>query len=389
MVIVTGLDALLRDSSRLRGRRVGLIANHTSVTRDLDYSWRALPAAGAALRRIFSPEHGLYGAAQDQIPVADQPGAPVEVVSLYGDSFESLSPRFEHLDDLDVVLFDIQDVGARYYTFVNTMALFMSALDGRGIEFVVLDRPNPLGGERVEGPMLEEGYESFVGVLPVPVRHGLTAGELALLWRDARGLDIPLTVVRMEGWRRNMLFQDTGLPWVPPSPNMPTERTAAVYPGLCLLEGTNASEGRGTTTPFEIFGADYVDADELAGALNELALPGARFRPMYFLPTFHKFAGRTIAGAYLHVTDPAAFEPFRAGVAVVKTLHDLRSEAFAFREEVYEFETEHPAFDLLCGSSSIRTMIEAGADLDAIAETWRAPQERFAAEKSAYHLYAS
>ncbi len=388
-MIATGLDVFLRDCQRYRGRRIGLIANHTSVTSDLDYSWRRLLGAGLDLRRIFSPEHGLYGTEQDQLPVAEQPGAAVEVVSLYGDTFESLMPDAEQLDDLDVVLFDVQDVGARYYTFVNTMALFMKAIDGRGIEFIVLDRPNPLGGERVEGPMLGGGYESFVGVLPVPVRHGLAAGELAMLWHRTQGLDAPLSVVQMEGWRRNMLFGDTGQPWVPPSPNMPTERTAAVYPGMCLFEGTNVSEGRGTTTPFELIGADFVDADELADAMNALALPGVCFRPMYFIPTFHKHANTTVGGLYTHVTDAAAFEPFRAGVALVKAVHDLYPAAFAFRTEVYEFETDHLAFDLLCGGSTIRTLIEAGAPLDTIASTWDADQARFAETKRDFHLYES
>jgi uncharacterized protein YbbC (DUF1343 family) len=360
-MVVTGLKRFLDRAGKYGKRRIGLIANQTSVDSALRYSWEALARRGMAPVRIFSPEHGLFGTEQDQIAAVEGRHGGIEVVSLYGGNYGSLIPEPGMLDDLDLVLFDIQDIGARYYTFVNTMALFMRELHGRDIEFMVLDRPNPIGGDLVEGPMLESGYGSFVGVMPVPVRHGMTAGELALLYRDVTKIDISLTVMEMEGWERSMRFADTGLAWIPPSPNMPTLNTALVYPGMCLLEGTNVSEGRGTTTPFENFGAPFAEAERLVSVLNGYDLPGVFFRPVRFKPTFHKFAGRSIDGAFIHVTDPRAFRPFLTGVAVVKAYHDLCGE-FAFLRASTMFNDTHPAFDLLTGGPGIREAIEKGLE---------------------------
>jgi uncharacterized protein YbbC (DUF1343 family) len=308
------------------------------------------------------------------------------VESLYGDSAATLAPSEEHLGDLDAVVFDIQDVGSRYYTYVNTMVLFMKVLHGRGIEFIVLDRPNPLGGATVEGPGMRHGFESFVGILPIPVRHGLTAGEIARLALSHFSLDLELVVMEMEGWDRAMFYDDTGLPWVPPSPNMPTLDTAMVYPGSCLFEGTTVSEGRGTTTPFQVLGAPGVAPNALAGELEGLPIPGVRFRPVWYRPTFNKHCGKTLGGVFIHVVDRDLFRPFATGVVLAAVFRKLYA-GFEFTRGVYEFNSEHPAFDLLAGSACIREMIEAGDSIESILASW-AEEERGAADAMRdYHLY--
>ncbi len=385
-MIHTGLDRLLARPDTLRNRRLGLIANHTSVNCALRYSWDLLSGEGVKIKKIFSPEHGLFGTEQDQVPVSGRIDFPFDIISLYGETGDSLAPVRTHLDGLDCVLFDIQDIGTRYYTYVNTMVLFLKELHSHDIEFMVLDRPNPLGGCAVEGPVLKKGFESFVGLLPVPVRHGLTAGELARLAVDYFKLDVNLRVIEMTGWSRDMFYDDTGLPWVPPSPNMPTLATAFVYPGMCLLEGTGASEGRGTTTPFEVIGAQGIRPRELADRLNESGLPGVYFRPVYFKPTFNKFCGETIGGVYIHVTDRELFRPFRAGIALVCALRDMMA-GFEFLSGVYEFNDLHPAFDLLTGGSVIREMIVKGTPLDRMAALWEKEEKVFAGITGDYHIY--
>lgn len=386
-MVATGLDILLRNTERFQNRNIGLIVNQTSVTPELKYSWNLLKEKGLHLKRIFSPEHGLFATEQDQIAVAYQPELGCELVSLYGDSAESLLPDKTLLDDLDLILFDIQDVGSRYYTYVNTLALFMEAVSGRDIEIMVLDRPNPLGGTIVEGPMLEPAFRSFVGIFPVPVRHGMTAGELAHLYRDLKKLDVNLSVIAMEGWNRSMLFPETGLPWIPPSPNMPTFTTAEVYPGMCLFEGLNVSEGRGTTTPFQLSGAPFIKPEELAGRLTEYGLEGIRFRPVWFKPTFHKFSGEIIGGIWLQVTDHAKFRSFATGVAMTAALRELYPGHVQFLQGVYEFNDTIPAFDLLAGNSSIRTSIENGCDITDVLATWKLDEAEFSDIKQNFHLY--
>ncbi len=388
-MVNNGLDILLANPARLTGRRVGLIANQTSVSAQLDYSWTLLQHAGVKLKRIFSPEHGLFAVEQDQIAVTHQPDTGCEIVSLYGHNEQSLKPVRELLDGLDLVLFDIQDVGSRYYTYVNTLALFMKASAGLDIEIMVLDRPNPLGGELIEGPLLNPAFHSFVGVMPVPVRHGLTAGEIAHFWRDYKKLDLNLSVVAMEGWRRRMLFPETGLPWVPPSPNMPTVEVAEVYPGMCLFEGLNVSEGRGTTTPFLLSGAPFVDPEALACRLDSMPLEGVVFRPTWFRPTFHKYAGEAVGAIFLHVTDHNLFRPFATGVAMTCALRELYGEQLAFLDGLYEFRDDIPAFDLLAGSSEIRSMILDNCDSNTIIASWEKDETAFAAIKPGFHLYDS
>jgi uncharacterized protein YbbC (DUF1343 family) len=358
----------------------------------------ALAAAQVNLTRLFGPEHGIRGEAQDMIGVAGtcDPRTGIPVTSLYGETFESLLLDPAELVDLDVLLIDLQDVGSRYYTFIWTMALCLESAARAGVVVMVLDRPNPIGGAAVEGGEVLPGAESFVGLGSLPVRHGLTIGEVARLlcagmpWggeRFARPLDCDLQVVAMRGWQRGDLFEATGLPWVLPSPNMPTVDTALVYPGLCLLEGTNISEGRGTTRPFEILGAPFIDGYGLADRLAADGLPGVRFRPLSFRPTFHKFAGQVCGGVQIHVTDRVAFRPYLTGVAILRALHALAGEAFCWRTEKYEFVSDRLAIDLLTGGDAIRRGIEAGASLNDLRATWQAAEDAFADRRRACLVY--
>jgi uncharacterized protein YbbC (DUF1343 family) len=393
----TGLDVLCAERLDLcRGRKVGLLCHPASVTAELTHAVDRLLAAGVGLTRLFGPEHGVRGEAQDMIGVDAErdrrSGLPV--TSLYGDSFESLAPPPGALDDVQVLLVDLQDVGSRYYTYVWTMALAMKAAAAAGVQVVVLDRPNPLGGVEVEGGEVAEDAESFVGMGSVPVRHGLTIGELAQLvrggipWggaRFAKPLDCELTVVPVQGWQRRDHFETTGLPWVLPSPNMPTPDTAFVYPGMCLIEGTNVSEGRGTTRPFELFGAPFVDGHALAQRLETYDLPGVRFRPLTFRPTFHKFGGQSCGGIQLHVADRTTFRPYRTGIAVLRELWALGGTQFRWRTEKYEFVSDRPAIDLLTGGDAIRLGIERGLEPEELFASFL-PAERAFAERRRPHL---
>ncbi|MFY3745875.1 exo-beta-N-acetylmuramidase NamZ domain-containing protein [Anaeromyxobacter sp. Red801] len=387
----SGLDVLAaRRFAPLRGRAVGLVCNPTAVTSGLVHAADLLHGArGVRLAALFGPEHGVRGDAQYMAAVEGErdPRTGVPVHSLYGATPESLKPRPEHLAGLDALVFDIQDVGTRFYTYQATMMLCMEAAAAARVAFVVLDRPNPIDGVRVEGPALRPGFESFCGLHDLAVRHGMTVGELALLFRAERRLDLELELVPCEGWRRGQRFRDTGLPWVFPSPNMPTPETALVYPGMCLLEGTNLSEGRGTTRPFELFGAPWLDGARLAADLARDRLPGVAFRPVSFVPTWDKHAGVRCHGVELHVTDPERFRPFRTGLACVVRARAQDPARFAWRTEPYEFVADVPAFDLLCGSGREREGIEAGASPAELARAF-APEERaFARRRSPFLRY--
>ncbi len=389
----SGLDVLAAARFRpLRGRRVGLVCNPTAVTARLVHAADLLHAApGVELAALFGPEHGVRGDAQYMAAVGGErdPATGVSVHSLYGETAASLRPTAAQLDGLDALVFDIQDVGARYYTYQATMMLCMEAAAEARVPFVVLDRPNPVGGVAVEGPALRPGFESFCGLHDLAVRHGMTVGELALLFRAERRLDLELEIVPCEGWRRGRRFRDTGLPWVFPSPNMPTPETALVYPGMCLLEGTNLSEGRGTTRPFELFGAPWLDGPRLAAALARERLPGVLFRPASFVPTWDKHAGTRCHGVELFVADTEAFRPFRTGLACVLHARAQDPGRFAWRTERYEFVDGVLAFDLLCGSAREREGIEAGATVRDLARAF-APEERaFGRRRAAYLRYAS
>jgi len=374
----------------LRGLSVGLVCNPTAADRRLRHAADLLhEAPGVHLAALFAPEHGLRGEAQYMAAVADDrdPRTGVPVHSLYGKSADSLRPTEEALRGLDALVFDIQDVGTRWYTYQATMLYCMEAAARAGIAFFVLDRPNPIGGLAVEGPSLSPGFESFCGVHDVVVRHGLTVGELARLYRAERGLDLSLTVVPCRGWRRDMFQRDTGLPWIFPSPNMPTPETALVYPGTCLLEGTNLSEGRGTTRPFELFGAPWLDGRRLAEDLAALRLPGVRFRPVCFVPTWDKHQGRACRGVEIVVTDRERFRPFRTGIACVAAARAQDPERFRWRTQTYEFVEGIPAFDLLCGSARERQAIEAGRSWRDLDPAWRREERAFAARRKPHLLY--
>ncbi|PYM21359.1 MAG: DUF1343 domain-containing protein [Candidatus Rokuibacteriota bacterium] len=370
--VQSGLDVLLHHRlGLLRGRRFGILAHQASVDARLEHAVALLSAVrGARLAALFAPEHGVWGAPQDLIFVGNErdPVTRLRVTSLYGERRE---PTAAMLRGLDVLVIDLQDVGARYYTYQWTMALAMRACARAGVRVLVLDRPNPLGGELVEGNVPDPAFASFVGLYPLPARPGLTIGEAARYVNVRHGLGADLDVVTMRGWRRRMLWEDTGLGWVPPSPNMPTPDTARVYPGGCLIEGTNLSEGRGTTRPFEWVGAPWLDAHAYAAALEAEGLPGVAFRPARFRPTFQKHAGRLCGGVQIHVTDRARFKPFLAGLAVIAVARRQAPRAFRWRRPPYEFERRKLPIDILLGTDTIRRALTRGATLRAIERSWQ------------------
>ncbi len=391
MTVQTGLARLADEGSALVPlKRIGLLVNATSVDTELRHAIDLLRArSDMQITALFGPEHGVRGDAQDMIGVdgSTDPQTGVPVFSLYGHTEASLSPTPEMLEHVDTIVFDIQDVGSRYYTFVWTMVLAMRACAKAGKSFVVLDRPNPIGGVHVEGGAIAPGYESFVGLVSCPNRHGMTAGEIARWRADVEKLDLELAVISMRGWERDMWFEHTGLPWVLPSPNMPTVDTALVYPGMCLVEGTELSEARGTTKPFELSGAPWLDGARIARDMEAMGVPGMKPRPCVYTPTFHKHAFKACGGVQLHVTDAEAFRPYRTGVAFLKACHDQDPARFAWREKAYEFVDKIPAIDLLCGGDTVRKGIEAGASLDDIAARWPRDEGMFAEERAPYLLY--
>ncbi len=388
VAVRSGLEVLLgRLPALLKGRRVGLLCHQASVTRDLRHAARAIKnLGGVRLACLFAPEHGLAGAAQDHAPVGSVRDArtSVPVWSLYG---RRLAPARAMLRGIDTLVVDLQDVGARYYTFVWTTALAMRACAAAGIPVVILDRPNPLGGLGMEGNLPDPRYASFVGLYPLPARHGMTIAELAAYLNEEHALGCDLTVVPMEGWRRAMAWEDTGLPWVAPSPNMPTPGTARVYPGGCLIEGTNLSEGRGTTRPFELVGAPFLDGERLARALERRRLPGVRFRAAAFEPVFHKWRGRLCGGIQVYVTDPDRFKPFAAYLALIAEARRQAPRHFRWRRPPYEFERRRLPIDLLCGGDGIRRAVERGVGIARLEAGWRAGLARFARTRRPYLLY--
>ena len=350
----------------LRKQRVGLLAHPASVTRDLVHASLVLERLGIRPRVFFGPEHGYRGEAQDLVRVTDtvsSRGVPIR--SLYGLSFQDLSPRDEDLANLDCLLVDLQDIGARYYTFVWTAVLALRACHRLGVRVVVLDRPNPIGADprMIEGRAQAAGFLSFVGLEPIPIRHGLTLGEIVAWRAQTEGVAPGLVeIVRVLGLEPAAHASAWDRPFVMPSPNMPSYETALVYPGGCLLEGTNLSEGRGTTRPFELLGAPWIDAATLADDFHALGLSGVRARPLTFHPMFHKHAGKACGGVQIHVTDPAVFHPVRTYLSLITLAHHQSAAAFRFRTELYEFNGTVPAFDLLTGNAAAREAIVAGAE---------------------------
>lgn len=398
--VLTGLDHLrMQRFEPLRRKRVGLVT-HPAALSD-GHPGHELHAGTPSLRTavelfstapdvelvaLFGPEHGLTGEAQDLIPVRDAAGglSGIRVHSLYGDTFESLKPTPDMLRGLDVLVIDLQDVGSRYYTFQATMLYCLEACAAVGLPVIILDRPNPLGGTEVEGPALAPGFESFVGPHPIATRHGMTMGELASLYKTERVPSVSLKCVWAD-WRRQPYTN--GYPfWFPPSPNMPTVETARVYPGMCLVEGTNLSEGRGTTRPFEYVGFPDVNPNELADRLRRSDIEGVEFLPVTFRPTFQKHAGQSCGGVFL--VPMAGFRPVRTGLAVICAFRDLLGDRFRWRTETYEFVSHIPAIDLLFGSDRERLAIEAGKSWREIAAAWEPEEEAFRERRKPYLLYS-
>ena len=393
--IVTGLDRLLGQADQLAGKKWALLAHGASVTRDLRPAHLALSASNAGRPvALFGPEHGYYGVEQDMVASKDDidPWTGVPILSLYGDDAGSLRPRPDAFDGLDVLVIDLQDVGSRYYTYAATAVWCADVAIANGVEVWLLDRPNPLGGSLVEGNTRLQGFESFVGAFAMPVRHGLTLGEILRLEGKRRAWDeAGLRVWTLGGWKRTFTWNDLDRPWIAPSPNMPTPEIATIYPGGCLIEATTLSEGRGTTRPFQLVGAPGVDPKAWAEELETLRLPGITFLPTYFKPQFQKHAGTACGGVEILVTDELALRPYRLGVELIRTALRLFPEAFTWRDEPYEFVQDIPAIDLLTGSDAFRRAAELGdAGSDAMAEwlrSWRDDETVFRTERNSILLY--
>jgi uncharacterized protein YbbC (DUF1343 family) len=387
MLVRLGIDRIM-DSGLLAGRRVGVVANPASIDSSFRHVVdRVASAPGATLAAIFGPQHGFRADVQDNMiesPHAKDRSRKVPVYSLYSETRE---PSAEMLDGIDLLLIDLQDVGSRIYTYVYTMANCMRAAARHGVPVVVCDRPNPIAGDAVEGPMLRPGFESFVGQFPIPMRHGMTIGELARLFNERFGIGADLRVMTVEGWDRRAYWDETGLPWVMPSPNMPTLDSAIVYPGAVLFEGTMLSEGRGTTRPFELLGAPWIEAESFAARLNRLGVEGAHFRPVFFEPTFQKHKGLTCGGCQIHVTDRHRFRPVLAGVAVMGAFHDTAPDQYAWRQPPYEYEHELMPIDILAGSDDLRKQIESGVPFREIAAGWEPETKGFEKIRKDFLLY--
>ncbi|MBH23838.1 MAG: hypothetical protein CMH57_05085 [Myxococcales bacterium] len=391
-MIRVGLERLLHDEAYqdlTQGRAVGLLVNPTSVDVRLRHAVELAQEAGWNITRLFGPEHGVRGEAQDMeaVDVATDPLSGLPCVSLYGHDLESLKPDPAHLEGIDVLVIDLQDIGARYYTYIYTAAFCAEVCGELGIDVIVCDRPNPLGGEVVEGNVVLPEHRSFVGAYPLATRHGMTFGELMRYFERWCGLSCDLTVIPMEGWRRFMWYDDTLLPWVMPSPNMPTLDTAIVYPGQCLLEGTELSEGRGTTRPFELFGAPWLDAVALEERLTRRALPGCLWRQVSFKPTCRKHAETNCRGLQLHVTHRDAFRSLTASLAILQDILALHPDEFTWRSRAYEFVTDQLAIDLLLGDVALREALTRGDDVSEIVASMAQAREEFEAQRREVLLY--
>ena len=385
----SGLEVLLdSNAASLDGARVGLIVNPASIDSNFEHAADLFynhPRIN--LTALFGPQHGIRGETQDNMiewQSFRDSTTGLAAYSLYG---ESRKPSAEMLADVDVIVFDVQDVGTRVYTFIYTMALAMEAASEYGKRFVVLDRPNPIGGIEIEGNLHEPEFASFVGMYPIPMRHGMTVGELALMFKGEFGIDCQLEVIAMEGWRREMWHEETGLPWVMPSPNIPTIDSAVVYPGSVMVEGTEISEGRGTTRPFEIVGAPHIEPRRLIDELKRDTLRGVTFRPLHFQPTFQKFAGRMCGGVQIHVTDRLTFRPVITGVAIISAIRRLYPGEFAWKQPPYEYVSDKLPFDVINGTARLREQIEGAESVAQIEESWTESIAEFRDRRAGYLLY--
>ena len=389
MSVRLGIEVLIGDRrSLLTGARVACVVHPASVLPDLRHTADVLHSEKSIqLVSMFGPQHGARGEKQDNMIESEfyrDPDTGIPVHSLYS---ATRRPTTEMLEDVDVLVYDLQDVGTRVYTFIHTMAYCMEMCARMMRKMIVADRPNPITGRAIEGSLLDPAYRSFIGLYPIPMRHGMTVGELALLFNSEFGLGCDLTVIPMEGWSRSEWFDSTGLPWVQPSPNIPTLDSAVVYPGAVLVEGTHLSEGRGTTRPFEYVGAPYIKARDYAGQLNSLGLPGVVFRPAYFQPTFQKWAGQMCGGVQFHVTDRDAFEPCLTGVMAIATARQMYPLEFSWLQPPYEYEYERMPIEILCGGQRLPQLIDSGTDPDEIRAFWRNDSARFERQRRPYLLY--
>ncbi len=387
--IELGIERLLTDKSEiLKGKRIGLICNQASVNHDFQHSADLLflnPEFN--LTTLFGPQHGIRGDVQDNMIETSHSADKATGLPIYSLYSETREPTEEMLKDVDVLVFDLLDIGSRVYTFIYTMANAMKACQKFGKKFVVCDRPNPINGLDIEGNILEAGHESFVGMFPIPMRHGMTTGELALLFRNEFEFDCDLEIIAMKGWERADYADETDYPWVLPSPNMPTVDTACVFPGTVFFEGTMVSEGRGTTKPFEMIGAPYLDPNEYETALTNFELPGVVFRACNFLPTFQKHAGTTCCGVGIHVTDRKSFKPVITGIAMVKAAYELGKNDFKWKNPPYEYVFDRNPFDVVSGTFKIREAIENGASIESISKSWEFGEKEFEGLRQKYLLY--
>ena len=387
--IKLGIERLLDEKvDLLKGVRVGLVCNQASVNHDFHHAadlFHQHPQIN--LTALFGPQHGIRGDVQDNMIEtghATDRATGLPIYSLYSETRE---PSEEMLREVDVIVVDLQDVGTRIYTFVYTLANCMRAAKKLGKKVIACDRPNPINGTQLEGVVLDPAFASFVGQFPIATRHGMTFCELGRMFNEAFGIGCDLESVTMDGWSRELWYDETDSPWVLPSPNMPTLDAATVFPGSVHLEGTQMSEGRGTTRPFELVGAPYIDADRFASALNGLGLAGVYFRSCVFLPTFQKHGGKACGGVQIHVTNRETFQPALAGIAVVKTAFDLGGDQFQWKNPPYEYEYDKNPFDVIAGTSKVREAIERGDSLDSIKESWDAPLAEFSKLRGDFLLY--
>ncbi len=387
--ITLGLEHFLAaPPPHLKGLRFGLLCNAASVDRRFRHARHLLhDCLGQRLTSLFSPQHGLFGDKQDNMIESGhrrEPGLNIPVFSLYS---ETRIPTKEMFDHLDALLVDLPDVGTRVYTFMYTVSYCMEAARKLGKKVIILDRPNPIGGLKVEGNILNTAWSSFVGRFPIPMRHGLTMGELALMFNKQFGIGCDLEVIALKGWRREMLYSHTGLPWVAPSPNLPTPTSALVYPGQVIWEGTNVSEARGTTQPFEMFGAPYIDTGQLLNALGGHRLPGAVLRPVEFEPTSNKWQSQRCCGFQIHVVDPDLFQPYLTSLALLQAILKCHRREFQWKSPPYEYEYDRLPNDLILGDQQIRLRLEKMEPVDALAASWREELESYDQMRSQYFLY--
>ncbi|MCX7958396.1 MAG: DUF1343 domain-containing protein [Deltaproteobacteria bacterium] len=386
----TGTDRITGETDRYigKGSRVAVLCNQASLNSRFEHITDILLKNEIRPVYIFSPEHGLYGLFQDMVEVRElnhYRGIPV--ISLYGNSFESLSPDEELLKNFDTLIVDLFDIGTRFYTFAASLFLFMKKASGKNIRFIICDRPNPIGGRIAEGNGVEEQFRSFVGIEDLPVRHSLTLGELSLFFKDAAGIDIRLQIIRVSGYSRDKYLDYYTPHFVPPSPNMPSLNTAFVYPLGCLFEGTNISEGRGTTRPFEIFGADFINPKLLADELNGMKQEGVYFRPVFFMPKFHKYSDKIAGGIFIHITDRKKFRPYITGILILRTLRKLYPDKLKWRYEPYEFISDIPAIDLLFGTDKIRKMIDSLEIPSVIKDFIKTEENRIIRQIKDFYIY--